>query len=89
MADLYDIARRVTDEVLGAGTYAEVNKGNPDPGVQAAIKRAPQPPQSKCDCCGRNVPTPFHHDAHDDSGDSWDYCQECYDTGCDLRECSL
>lgn len=43
MGDLYDIARRVTDEVLGEGTYADLNKGNPDPGVQAAIKRAEQP----------------------------------------------
>jgi hypothetical protein len=39
MTDLYDIARQVTDEVLGDGTYAELNKGNPDPGVQAAIRR--------------------------------------------------
>jgi hypothetical protein len=39
MDDLYDIARRVTDEVLGEGTYAELNKDNPDPGVQAAIRR--------------------------------------------------
>lgn len=45
--------------------------------------------ETTCDCCGRKVPTPFHHDAHDDSGDSWDYCQECYDTGCDLVSCSL
>lgn len=40
--DLYDIARKVTDEVLGEGTYAEINKDHPDPGVQAAIKRAEQ-----------------------------------------------
>lgn len=39
MDDLYDVARQVTDEVMGAGTYAEVNKGNPDPRVQAAIQR--------------------------------------------------
>lgn len=45
--------------------------------------------QPRCDCCGRQVPTPFHHDAHDDSGDSWDYCQECNDKGCDLVTCSL
>lgn len=42
MSDLYDIARQVTDEVLGTGTYAEVNAGNPNPGVQAAIQRAPK-----------------------------------------------
>lgn len=40
MDDMYDIALRVTDEVLGEGTYADLNKGNPDPGVQAAIERA-------------------------------------------------
>lgn len=44
----------------------------------------------KCDCCGQNrEKLPFHHEAHDDSGDSWDYCQECYDAGCDLTTCSL
>jgi len=42
--DLYDIARQVTDEVLGEGTYATINKDHPDPGVQAAIQRAPQEP---------------------------------------------
>lgn len=42
MTDLYDIARKVTDEVLGEGTYAKINEGNPDPGVQAAIKRSQQ-----------------------------------------------
>jgi hypothetical protein len=36
--NLYDIAREVTDEVLGEGTYAAMNKDNPNPGVQAAIK---------------------------------------------------
>jgi hypothetical protein len=40
MGDLYDIARQVTDEVMGEGTYADLNRGNPDPGVQAAIRRA-------------------------------------------------
>lgn len=38
--ELYDIALRATDGVLGAGTYAEMNKHNPDPGVQAAIERS-------------------------------------------------
>jgi hypothetical protein len=42
-----------------------------------------------CDCCGRNVRTPLHHEAHDDSGDSWDYCQDCNNAGCDLVTCSL
>ncbi len=36
---LYDVAREVTDDVLGEGTYAKVNEGNHNPGVQAAIKR--------------------------------------------------
>lgn len=35
--NLYDIARQVTDEVLGEGTYEEINKSNPNPGVQQAI----------------------------------------------------
>jgi hypothetical protein len=37
---LYDVAREVTDEVLGAGTYAEVNAGSLNPGVQAAIAQS-------------------------------------------------
>ena len=45
---LYDIAREVTDEVLGEGTYARLNADHPDPEVQAAIRRSemvhPPPP---------------------------------------------
>lgn len=37
--DLYDVARQVTDEVFGQGTYAELNRDHPDPGVQRAIQR--------------------------------------------------
>lgn len=37
---LFDIAREVTDEVFGEGTYADMNKSHPNPDVQAAIKRA-------------------------------------------------
>lgn len=40
--DGYDLARDVTDEAFGPGTYAEMNAGNPDPGVQGAIKRGSQ-----------------------------------------------
>jgi hypothetical protein len=32
----YDVALEVMDEVLGDGAYAEHNRNNPDPGVQAA-----------------------------------------------------
>lgn len=52
---LYDIARQVTDEVLGDGAYAEVNKNHPDPGVQRAIENARpstpglQVPCTRCD----------------------------------------
>ena len=43
-----------------------------------------------CDCCRQQrTSLPYGHDAHDDSGDHWDYCQECHDTGCDLETCSL
>jgi hypothetical protein len=38
---LYDSARRITDGILGQGTYARTNKDNPDPNVQAAIARIP------------------------------------------------
>lgn len=38
--DLYDVARKVTDEVLGEGTYAEINAGNSNPAVRRAITRA-------------------------------------------------
>lgn len=34
----YDIALQVTDEVLGEGTYAEINKNNSNPGVRMAIQ---------------------------------------------------
>lgn len=37
---MYDIARQVTDEVLGEGTYASLNANHPDPGVQMAIQNA-------------------------------------------------
>lgn len=43
---------RVTDEVLGVGTYAQINGGNPDPRVQAAILRWSIRP---CLVCGRGV----------------------------------
>lgn len=43
-----------------------------------------------CDCCCKTRDRlPFHHDAHDDSGDSWDYCQSCDDAGCELVSCAL
>lgn len=38
--NLYRVAQQVTDEVLGAGSYAAINQGNPDPGVQAAIAQS-------------------------------------------------
>jgi hypothetical protein len=50
---LYDVARRVTDEVLGAGSYAQINAGNPDPGVQQAIQRSSRPlDTAKLSGCG-------------------------------------
>lgn len=51
-SEMYDIARRVTDEVLGEGTYADLNKGNPDPAVQAAIRRAEEERSITCPVCG-------------------------------------
>lgn len=36
---MYDIARKITDDVMGEGSYENLNKGNPDPEVQAAIER--------------------------------------------------
>ena len=35
----YDFALQTTDAINGDGTYAEVNRNHPDPGVQRAIKR--------------------------------------------------
>lgn len=35
----FDVARQITDEVFGAGSYAQMNAGNPDPRVQLAIQR--------------------------------------------------
>lgn len=66
MSDLYDIARRVTDEVLGEGTYEEINKNNPDPSVQAAIRRAPLPTKKIAELdpketCTHREHLPPHH----------------------------
>lgn len=41
--NMYDIARKVTDDVMGEGTYAEINAGDPDPGVQRAIRKWKNP----------------------------------------------
>lgn len=38
--NLYDVARQVTDEIFGAGSYAEMNKHHPDPGVQRTIRNS-------------------------------------------------
>jgi hypothetical protein len=35
---LYEVALKVTDEVMGAGAYASLHAGDADPGVQAAIR---------------------------------------------------
>jgi len=37
MTDFYRIAREVTDEVMGPGTYAATNRGNPDPQVRKEV----------------------------------------------------
>jgi hypothetical protein len=39
---LYDVALQITDEVLGEGSYAQINRSNPDPKIQAALRRAQQ-----------------------------------------------
>jgi hypothetical protein len=39
MKDLFDVALQVTDQVLGEGTYAQVNRGTHDPGARQAIRR--------------------------------------------------
>jgi hypothetical protein len=46
--DRYDFARQITDEIWGEGTYAEMHKNNPDPGVQKAIQGTP----AICTHCG-------------------------------------
>lgn len=57
--EMYDIARRVTNKVLGAGTYEDLNRGNPDPGVQAAIERGrrdmPEEQKTQTARCGVDV----------------------------------
>lgn len=69
-SEMYDIARRVTDEVLGEGTYDDLNKGNPDPGVQAAIERGKQP-SITCPVCGMTSYNP--NDIREG------YCGNCHD----------
>lgn len=41
----YDLARRITDKVFGWRAYADANRDNPDPEVQAAIKRSEEMPK--------------------------------------------
>ena len=36
--DLYDVAREVTNDVMGEGTYEKLNGDSPNPGVQRAIE---------------------------------------------------
>jgi hypothetical protein len=38
MDDLFRIAREVTDEVMGPGSYAAANEGNPDPLVREQVQ---------------------------------------------------
>lgn len=40
-----------------------------------------------CDCCGTlgSAPMPYTHENRD--GTSYDYCQECFDAGCDIGGC--
>lgn len=62
----------------------------PDPGEELAPGTSTDSPLLVCDCCQLARPAlPFHHDAHDDSGNSWDYCQECENAGCDLIDCNI
>jgi hypothetical protein len=43
-----------------------------------------------CDCCNRIARTPYHHDNHNPPYDSYDYCEACYNVGCDgPGDCSL
>lgn len=62
----------------------------PGPGEELTPGTIADAPMQVCDCCGlARLALPFHHDAHDDSGDSWDCCQECEGAGCDLIECNI
>lgn len=51
----------------------------PKPSIQAP---PPGPTNDVCDCCGRNVPTPFHHDNKWPRTDGYDYCADCNNAGC-------
>jgi hypothetical protein len=52
---MWDIARQVTDEVIGPGAYAAANEGNPDPRVreQVAISRANAERAKTAEAAGR------------------------------------
>ena len=68
---------------MGASARRMAERTDQTP-VQFVIQR-----QLICDCCGRaEAKLPYHHDAKDGSAMSWDYCQACYDAGCDLATCS-
>jgi hypothetical protein len=42
--DFWRIAREVTDDVLGPGTYASIHRGNPDPRVREQVRMSLDPP---------------------------------------------
>jgi hypothetical protein len=57
---LYRIGREVTDEVMGAGAYAEANRGNPDPHVQEEVHLSkPLPLESFGFICQRYAEATF------------------------------
>lgn len=48
-------------------------------------------PTLDCECCGRTLPAsqvPYLHSGRDGRPDT-QYCQDCYDVGCDLETCDL
>lgn len=59
------------------------------PGIGALRDYNPPPPPvdrtmlARCECCERYRPTPYSHTQHDPPHQSWVYCQECYDEGCE------
>ena len=41
-----------------------------------------------CECCGEQKLLPYLHSGRDGRPDV-EYCQDCYDAGCDLIDCEL
>jgi hypothetical protein len=64
-------------------TCGQHDAPQPPPAPKPSIQASPaEPTDDVCACCGRNVPTPYHHDNKWPRTDGYDYCAACNHAGC-------